>query len=266
LISLFDKTVHAGLRSVIAAQLLMGLLAGGASAAIFAEERYFSDIPDLSQRQSPAVLPGGGEMLCAPVAVSNSLVWLEGNYDPAYQLQLVRKLARPEFMNTNLETGTGVFGVLVGVIQYLRETGREYRQLSYAGWRNVPNHFRQALQPDLDWLLSGLHEDGAVWLNLGWYFLNENGRYQRRGGHWVTLVGYRDDSLMINDPGPWADHMPGTQSVRFTTMGDGELQTKEGPRHRVVAKGFMLLNNKVPVPNPGDMTIVDGAVLLEVAR
>ncbi|MEH6589099.1 MAG: hypothetical protein V7746_02520 [Halioglobus sp.] len=263
MISRIEKLVRARLRRVIMVQMLVGLMFCGTSSA---QERYFSDVPDLSQRQSPAVLPGGGEALCAPVAVSNSLVWLEGNSDQAYQLELARKLAGPEFMNTRLDSGTGVFGVLVGVSEYLRETGMAYRRLSYAGWRNVPNSFRYAMQPDLDWLLSGLHERSAVWLNLGWYFLNEDGLYQRRGGHWVTLVGYRDASLMINDPGPWADHIPGTQSVGFTTMEDGELQTRNGSRHRVSVRGFMLLNESTPVPVIGDMTIVDGAVLLELVR
>ena len=151
-------------------------------------------------------------------------------------------------------------GVLHGLKKYVTELHGGYQRLEYAGWRDVPEKYRQSSVPGLDWMLKGLHERAAVWLNIGWYFEND-GAFQRKGGHWVTLVGYRDGQLIIHDPGPWADNAGAGQLVRITTLTTGELQGNYRglPRKAV---GFLTLDQAMPAAYGGSIAIIDGAVLL----
>ncbi len=221
---------------------------------------YFADIPDMSQISATDDLPGDGAMYCAPVAVSNSLVWLESNDDEDYQLGVMRKLGSLEYMGTRPRAGPGVGGVLHGLKKYVKEVHGGYQRLEYAGWRYVPEKYRQSSIPSLKWMLSGLTERGAVWLNIGWYFENDGG-YQRKGGHWVTLVGYRDGKLIIHDPGPWADGAGNSQFVRINELTNGMLQGK----YRGLpteAQGYLKLDQAMPTAYSGSIAIIDGAVLL----
>lgn len=54
----------------------------------------FADpIPDFTQTDIKGNLSGNGEQFCAPVAVSNSIMWL-ANFDTG-QAELIKKLASP---------------------------------------------------------------------------------------------------------------------------------------------------------------------------
>lgn len=53
---------------------------------IIQSESFYNEIPDLLQTLNKAGFAGDGQQFCAPVAVSNSLVWLEGNKDESYQI------------------------------------------------------------------------------------------------------------------------------------------------------------------------------------
>jgi len=221
---------------------------------------YFADIPDMSQLNATPDLPGNGAMYCAPVAVSNSLVWLEANSNEEYQLAVMEKLASREYMGTSPRSGTGVVGVLHGLKKYVMEIHGQYQRLEYAGWRDVPEKYRQSYAPSLEWMLTGLHKRGAVWLNIGWYFEND-GAFQRKGGHWVTLVGYRNGQLIIHDPGPWADRAGASQLVRISALKNGTLQGNYRGLPRK-AEGFLTLDQAMPTAYGGSIAIIDGAVLL----
>lgn len=210
-------------------------------------------VPNLSQDQPLFDPQLYTQTLCAPVAVANSLVWLQGRTDTAYQVAVVNTLAGYRYMLTRPILGTSPQGLLRGVRRYLREQGIEYAALRYAGWREVGQGERDAGMADLRWLHAGLTERGALWLNLGWYRESLPGVYERLGGHWVTAVGYVDGELVVHDPQREVPvNLPVTQ--RGSTA--------------INAAGWRLLEGVLSVPGrpdrPEEVGFIDGAVRLEL--
>lgn len=224
-------------------------------------ESFYNEIPDLLQTLNAAGFAGDGQQFCGPVAVSNSLVWLEGNKDESYQIDLVHKLSSPTYMNTSTINGTDIFGVTQGVHKYAMERWGKYKTLEYSGWSKSPAQFRSNLKkPTLDWMTSTLHRKGAVWLNIGWY--NQEGiNYRRAGGHWVTLVGYEQGKLVIHDPAPRSGKIFSNQFISLSPLSGGQLirgtRSTSARDHFVIADG-MTISSK------GKLGIIDGAVIFEL--
>jgi hypothetical protein len=222
---------------------------------------FHHEIPDLLQTLGAAGFAGDGQQFCAPVAVSNSLVWLQGNSDQHYQIDLVHQLSSRAYMNTSTVNGTNVAGVVQGVHNYATEHWGKYKKLEYSGWRKVPEQFRSDLdKPTLRWMTSALHRKGAVWLNLGWYN-PEGANYRRAGGHWVTLVGYEQGKLIIHDPAPRNGKGFSHQFVSVTLLTSGKLirgkNSTEARNHFAIVDG-MAISSK------GKLGIIDGAVIFEL--
>lgn len=224
-------------------------------------ESFYNEIPDLLQTLNSAGFAGDGQQFCAPVAVSNSLVWLEGNKDEQYQISLVHKLSSSAYMNTNTKNGTSVYEVTEGVHKYATERWGRYKTLQYSGWRKVPMQFRsKQQQPTLAWMTSGLHRKGTVWLNVGWY--NQNGMdYQRAGGHWVTLVGYEQGKLVIHDPAPRADTSFRNQFISLEPLTGGKLIHN---KNITPAQGYFALTDGMYISSKGSVAVIDGAVIFEL--
>lgn len=224
-------------------------------------ESFYHEIPDLLQTLNSADFAGDGQQFCAPVAVSNSLVWLEGNTDEKYQVNLVHKLSSLTYMNTNTINGTNVFGLTQGVHKYAIERWGKYKKLEYSGWSKSPAQFRSNLKkPTLSWMTSALHRKGAVWINIGWY--NQEGiNYRRAGGHWVTLVGYEQGKLVIHDPAPRAGKTFSSQFVSLNPLSGGKLingaRTTNAQNHFVITDGMS-------ISSKGKFAIIDGAVIFEL--
>lgn len=182
--------------------------------------------PDLCQADKAARLPKDGKGFCAPVAVSNSLVWLARNGYPDLlpktgsrrmtQPQLAMLLGKPGYMDTSDDLGTSPTDLLTGISRFLGETGYDYEYLAYQGWRNHPAAMSgNREKPDIDWIKDGLVGDSAVWLNVGWYAYDPMTEiYERKGGHWVTLVGYGVDRKGRANPEILIIHDPSTRSGR----------------------------------------------------
>jgi hypothetical protein len=221
-------------------------------------DSFYNEIPDLLQTLKSADFAGDGQQFCAPVAVSNSLVWLEGNNDERYQIDLVHKLSTPAYMNTDTVDGTDVFGLTQGVHKYATERWGKYKTLQYSGWSKSPAQFRSNLtKPTLDWMISALHRKGAVWLNIGWY--NQEGiNYLRNGGHWVTLVGYEHGKLVIHDPAPRAGATFSNQFISLSPLSGGQLV--KGTRAASARDHFVITDGM----KQGKFSIIDGAVIFEV--
>ncbi|MFC3116728.1 C39 family peptidase [Cellvibrio fontiphilus] len=223
-------------------------------------ESFYNEIPDLLQTLNKAGFAGDGQQFCAPVAVSNSLVWLEDNKDEQYQIELVHKLSSAAYMNTNTNNGTSVYEVAQGVHKYATERWGSYKTLQYSGWRPVAKQFRSGQQPTVDWMTSALHRKGAVWLNVGWY--NRNGTdYQRAGGHWVTLVGYEQGKLIIHDPAPRAGQSFSNQYITLEPISGGKLIHKQ----RITpAQGYFVIADGMYTSSKGSLAVLDGAVKFEL--
>lgn len=198
------------------------LVMKGFSSAAYLEKIYTT--PDYLQTDPDyGGLPGDppGAMYCGPVSVSNSLMWLDNNgFDNLVapdttdrkrdQFDLIVELGSATYMDTSLDSGTGVYNLTWGVNDYISDKGYQYVRLGYQGWRYHPSEFSTGVDvPDLDWVKLGIRGYGSVWLNVGWYTHDaQSDEYTRIGGHWVTLVGYGHDGskddpdyLIIHDPG-----------------------------------------------------------------
>jgi hypothetical protein len=230
-------------------------------AKISLSESFYNEIPDLLQTLNTAGFAGDGQQFCAPVSVSNSLVWLEGNKDEQYQIDLVHKLSSPAYMNTNTKNGTSVYEVTDGVHKYAAERWGKYKTLQYSGWRKVRPQFRSTQQqPTVAWMTSGVHRKGAVWLNIGWY--NQNGvDYQRTGGHWVTLVGYEQGKLVIHDPAPRAGKSFSNQFISLEPLTGGKLVHS---KYVTPAQGYFAIVDGMHISSKGTIAIIDGAVRFEL--
>lgn len=231
----------------------------------YENKKFYNDIPDLRQTLKSANFAGGGKYFCGPVAISNSLVWLKGEKSQQYQIDLVHKLASPDYMDTNPSSGTHTQGLMRGVVRYVQEEFGSYSKLEYRGWHNPPKRYRTTLKvPTLAFMHSGLHERGAVWLNVGWYTYDENNdEYMRIGGHWVTLVGYENEQLVIHDPGTGSRNSLSHEFVKFTLLSDGTLRSKRSNRS-TSAKGYMELNEGMLKPSSASNAIVDGVIVLQI--
>jgi hypothetical protein len=179
-----------------------------------------SSLPDYLQTD-PAYggLPENGRMYCGPVAVANSIMWLdEHGYDRLVpdtadrkkdQFELISLLGSSVYMDTAPESGTSLGGFLNGVHRYVLDRGYPHAQLAYQGWRDHGTAFGTGVVvPDLTWTKAGIRGTASAWLNIGWYTYDpESDEYTRRDGHWVTLAGYGQDDrlenptyLVIHDP------------------------------------------------------------------
>jgi hypothetical protein len=216
-----------------------------------------NDVPDFSQGDIEH-----GQEYCAPVAVSNSLVWL--THQQLDQLALIETLASKDYMNTDLKIGTNVVGVMNGVKKIATELFGGYESLEYQGWRKNNQTVTQKLV-DTNWLLAGVTQQSAVWLNIGWYqYDSDNQRYIRHGGHWVTVVGSENDRLVIHDPATktTSNNPFGNEYVRLNKISAGELMGKDKGLP-ISADGYYYLEG-IHLKSGTDYVIIDGAVALKL--
>ncbi len=257
------------------------------------KDRYLAKMrgtPDLVQTLEAAKFPGHGKKYCAPVAVSNSLMWLGNRGYPKLlsqsqrnakdnQIEMVHNLASPEMMNTRPNTGpkagTSVGGLLRGIRKYVESCGYTCKTLGCQGWRNVPKQYTPETQvPDLEWTKSALANNRAVvWWNVGWYQAGKQpGEYERIGGHWLTVVGYRENKrnrnspgvFILHDPAPRAGKTPARENVLLEKIETGSLvgKNKGLPRSAV---GYYMVGGGMHIKKTADFAILDCSVALELA-
>lgn len=231
------------------------------------ERKLLASIPDLSQQSPNADFPDNGRKYCAPVAVSNSLSSAMGGLAESRQIELAQTLGSAHFMNTDND-GTSSHQVLSGVDRFLGAktqfrsavldksdfiTQLEYRGQDYVARKYNPNLAQSA---DMPWLVDGIRQEKHIWLNIGWYQKQGNGRFKRVGGHWVTLVGYeklgsltdgKGEFLFINDPA--TDRGAKREQIQVAL---GKLNGRSG---------YQLLNPGSQ-PSRADTAWIEGAIQL----
>lgn len=256
-------------------------------------------MPDFCQTDESGKFDNGGKVFCGPVAASNSLVWLaqhgypkllptmevksdNGNGlsdgDPkvaaqkAAQIELIRTLGSPDFMETEGRDGTSATRLMRGLKKYVTSRGYEIEKLEYRGWSNINKTFKfTSEQPTLEWMKENIaHPGAAAWLNIGWYKYDPATKvYQRTGGHWITLVGYGitedgkpDESVLIvhdpsrrSGPGVVTHHMP------VTMLTEGKL-IHNSSTHSAEAAGYFKSNGAFVVKKGNDAAVIDGVVVM----
>ncbi len=198
--------------------------------------------------------------MCAPVAVANGLAWLEGDTHSNRVVGLADLLASEDYMATNFNAGTPLLRVIRGTGRYLDESGLAYKRLAYAGWQRVRPANRADEPLSISWLVQGLTAKSSVWLNLGWYDSPFPGYYHRLGGHWVTLVGYKNGKLLVNDPGPAAG--PGIDPQALIPRKVVPLLTKTEYDWLFPTKPLIELPGLLT--QKGKRAYIDGALILEL--
>jgi hypothetical protein len=230
-----------------------------------------AEVPDFLQTDREAGFAKSGSQFCAPTAVSNSLMWLAVNgYEDLRppgsakkaQIAMIRKLSGPDFMKTSPSIGTDVTEVLRGVEAYVGEAGYVLSELAYEGWRPAPDEFLASEYPSLDDIKTSADDDqSAVWLNVGWYkYDEEKEEYLRKGGHWVTVVGYDGDDLLIHDPSPSAGAGFRTQRISLEELPAGTLTGNHRNLPRS-AEGYYEVGGEMAI-GEGWTCILDGAVFM----
>ncbi|HYC93907.1 MAG TPA: hypothetical protein VEO54_32200 [Thermoanaerobaculia bacterium] len=228
--------------------------------------------PDFLQTDREAGLSNAGSQYCAPTAVSNSLMWLAANgYEDLRpegtakraQISMIRKLASLKYMKTSPSIGTDPAQLLQGIEAYVTDAGYAIAELSHEGWRPVPEDYDAGEFPVLDDIRGAIADDqSAVWLNVGWYdYDDESGDYARTGGHWVTVVGYDGDDLLIHDPSPAAGSGFRTHRITLEELAEGQLTGRQANLPRS-AEGYYEVGGEMATG--GKTCILDGVVFLRL--
>jgi len=220
---------------------------------------FINEIPDFTQSRITGWQYGHGSELCAPVAVSNSLLWLANMRSG--QAELAKLLASSRYMNTDVWRGTRTTDILTGVDTIAMDLFGGYTGLEYQGWKKHPVQYSTGVEvPDIHWIRAGVEKDTAVWLNVGWYrYDRRKNSYNRVGGHWVTLAGYDANILIIHDPAPRAGHGFANEHVHTSPIEDGTMSDRATGFYRP-ARGYLLLGEGMHIKSIADVAIVDGAI------
>jgi hypothetical protein len=237
-------------------------------------------IPDLMQTDERANFHGGGVDFCAPASVSNSLAFLASKdyphllpkSGPSFEshVAMVKRLASKDYMNT--DGGTSVERTVHGIRKYVTENGYEIRGLEYRG---LKLYYKSGEAPEstlapLDWLRRGLYEPGGVWLQIGWYDYDmETDQFKKKGGHFVTLVGYGVDEsgavdpkvLIVHDPSPRSGIEFANEYVTIQSLSSGLIGGYGIPQP---AKGYYKLSGGLDISEVGDTAILEGAIILSL--
>lgn len=210
---------------------------GRASATTYDIEKEIALYGDLDQN----LVPGWGNVACAPTAAVNSFVYLQNKYPEIYDnllvpqqgvdldgdgdvdqtddmIAVVQKLGGQGYMNTQPAIGTYTDDFFYGKHRYLEEVapGRtRYEAMSVTSWVNPPNRVPAVPDPEEpDWVASNTAPT--------WEFLyNELAdcedveigvRYDSGGGHCLTLTSFHwddanDNGIIEQAENAWIDYM-----------------------------------------------------------
>lgn len=239
-------------------------------------------MPDYCQVDSRyGRLPGGGAQYCAPVAVSNILIWLDQHGFPDIvpgadnscrsQYRLIKLLGSDNYMKTDKNTGTSPLDTMMGLEQYARNRGYDI-EIEWKGWRDGGKFSSDKPIPTLEWLAAGTRGLSNMIVSVGWYTYNERKKiFDRLGGHYVTVVGFNPaakngPTLYVHNPsfgaGPARNAKPEVCRLVPITEGSFGAWCQYNPRP---AKGYYRLRG-IRMRNDADYAILDGAIRFELSR
>ena len=244
---------------------------GGASPqspAIVVKQDNMPDVCQVDPRVEALVEDGGN--MCAPAAASNALMWLAANGYPNLlgqnqsgqdaQATLIAELASSKFRNTDRSSGTSPRALVIGLERFFADRNYDV-MVETMGWRSGTRRIGRV--PQIEWMLKSTASDSNLILNIGWYTYDEETRiYQRIGGHYVTVAGYKQDgsrlTLFVHDPSARDGLEPHTLTCTLKPLHEGtKLRLQEGDTQD--ASGFFELHG-IRVKRRADLGIIDGAI------
>jgi hypothetical protein len=231
-----------------------------ASAASSAQLAFINSIPDFTQTDITEPELGYGSEFCGPVAAANSLYWLNGNHGDVKQLAV--ELGSPQYMNIDIDYGTTIEDFLHGIDVIARNMFGGYRRLEYQGFSPVARRYTSGKRvPNYQDLVDAITPESTVWIGVGWYRYDPRANvYHHVGGHWVTLVGYDRDTLVLHDPSPRAGEHFSNEFVKTSIINSGKL-SGDATGLPVSARGYIRLGDGMHIKWIADTAIIDGAVI-----
>ena len=233
--------------------------------------KFLKSMPDFCQMDRR--LPGGGLQYCAPVAVSNVLVWLDQNGFPEIlpdqdnsaeaQYHLIKRLGSQDYMNTDEETGTSPRETMLGLEKYAHDRGYDVA-IEWRGWRDGGKFAAKKESPDLAWLKDGTTDLYNTIISVGWYTHDFQKKiFTRLGGHYVTIVGIdtrkpKEPVLYIHNPSFGLGRNPKPQKCTLSTINRGYFGPWCGYRARP-AKGYFQIDG-IPKRPDAQIAILDGGI------
>jgi len=208
--------------------------------AVFAQQSGSKDdlTPTFWQRDPDADFEDEGRMHCAPTAVSDGLIYLTKAYGMKRlvpgtghkdQISLIQQLAE-EFGTDPRIGGTNPDKILTGLRSYVESKDYELDRLELKSWRGVSSankQFKIGTRPDLAWIRSAVgSKDAVVIFNFGWYHETDDG-YERKGGHWVNVVGASGNEFMVHNPILPPEKQSDKKSVELTALGEDFIVSKD---------------------------------------
>lgn len=163
----------------------------------------FNDYSQADLRQAIEGYTLGG--FCVPTSASNIIKEFYRGKD-VDQVEIIKTLSSPEYMDTIQGKGTSPSNFLKGVAKYMDENFMGYRYIRYQAPFDIEgNYIKDGFYVDLDWISRGVGLNRGAWLSF-WLadYDEETDSYNiLRGGHMVTVVGYilnhKVTALVIND-------------------------------------------------------------------
>ncbi len=243
---------------------------------------FLKPMPDFCQLdQRFGRLPGGGSQYCAPVAISNALIWFhEHGFPnlappkdciPRSQFEMIKNLGSGKYMKTDKETGTSPLETMEGLEKYVRDRGYDIA-VEWKGWREGGKFASPEQTPTLEWLANSVTGPSNIVISVGWYkFDPKKKMYDRLGGHYVTVVGVdtkdkKGPILFIHNPSFGTDpgKTPKPQVCRLVPIREGYFGSwcEYHPRS---TKGYFTIE-EIPMRDDADVAILDGAIRFSISH
>jgi hypothetical protein len=228
------------LGALLSAAALVFCLVPAQKSIVLAQQTGSKDslTPTFWQRDPDADFEDEGKMHCAPTAVSDGLIYLTKAYGMkdlvpgmghSDQIKLIKELA-DEFGTDPSIGGTNPDKILTGLQSYVKSKGYELNRLELKTWRVVSasnKEFKIGVKPDLAWMRSAASsKDTVVIFNFGWYRKTDSG-YERKGGHWVNVVGGSGNGFIVHNPILQPEKQTENKSVELTLL-DSDFLTDVG--------------------------------------
>lgn len=247
-------------------------------AIVFAQQAGSkSDLtPTFWQRDPDADFEDEGRMHCAPTSVSDGLIYLAKAYGwknlvPGTghedQIKLIQELAE-EFGTDPSIGGTNPDKILTGLQSYVTSKGYDFSRLELKSWRGVSaanKEFKIGAKPDMSWMRSAARSKDTVMIfNFGWYRETEDG-YERKGGHWVAVVGVgSDNGFIVHNPILPSEKQSNQKAVTLTLLDEDFIVAKESGEANM--KGYYE-GDGPGLPHGGSVTaILDSVIVFSLKK
>lgn len=225
--------------------------------------------PDLKQHS----IKGWEEYYCGPTSLANGITYLSQNGYPNLikgknNIETINLMA--EYLHTGT-LGTTTNNLCSGLKNVLKDSGYTYKSIEYQGLRAVDSEFSKGtLAPNLNWIKAAVEKKGIVLLNIGIY-KKENNNYQRKWGHWVTVVGHgfdgkkkNPDTLIIQDP---YQENKGNNYFTLEKINEGLLIPSAKDDEITLnqnAQDYYKINSDIPYLKKDEIPILNGVIALEM--